>query len=139
VSNTKVVAGASVIEYDGIASSEAIDLNGLIADGTATSITVNPDGSLVAGGVTTAPNQSGRRATIAISANGNSAYSLAFPVTARVAGEDIVVSRFQTDPPLAGGLLVGHHDLAVGATIAIPANLPPGHYVGSFDLTVQNN
>lgn len=127
---SRVLAGASVIEFGGFDDASALEVAMPEVPDAGGLMTVPANGQAVPGAVT-------RRAHVTIQAPDGMAYNPSLQV--RLSGRAIAVSRFQTDPPLADVLLVGHHDLGVGATIALPANLPPGRYVESFDLTVQYN
>jgi hypothetical protein len=116
IGRAEVQAGVNVIFPAGMLSGEAIELEG------------------PAGGAPVT-----RRAALHIVVPPGAAYALGLPSQVQVAGRSIPVSGFQHDLPLAGELVVGQHELAVGATLALDGNLPPGRYVAEFDVTLQNN
>lgn len=51
----------------------------------------------------------------------------------------LAVTEFTSSSARPGVLWEGSPDLAVGATIRLPGGLPPGRYVGSFDVTLEND
>jgi hypothetical protein len=67
------------------------------------------------------------------------AFAVTLPKQIQVAGRPLAVSGFHAGGPLAGELVVGQHELSVGATFAPDGQLPPGRYVALFDVTLQNN
>jgi hypothetical protein len=69
----------------------------------------------------------------------DAAFTVTLPKQVQVAGRPLAVSRLHAGGPLAGELVVGQHELAVGATFAPDGHLPPGRYVALFDVTLQNN
>ena len=126
-----------VILPTGIWKVEALALDLIPSRGT---VTLSPLGGLVAapGGELPA-GADGQGARVAIASPPSASYTVSLPSSLVLAGRAIKVTRFRTGVPLAGTLAIGHHELVVGATVAISAYLPPGRYSAAFDLTIQNN
>jgi len=106
-----VAAGVNVIFPSGVLAGEAIDLD------------VPAEGAPVT-----------RTTAIKIQVPPGASYGVALPRRIQVAGRPVDLSA-----PLAGELVVGQHELALGATIAPDGHLPPGRYVAQIDVTLLNN
>ncbi|MDB5095706.1 MAG: hypothetical protein JWM80_127 [Cyanobacteria bacterium RYN_339] len=113
---TEVEAGVTLISPTGVLAGDAIEVD------------IQEDGAPVT-----------RPAALHIAVPPGAAYALGLPTQIQIAGRSIAVKGYQADLPLAAELVVGQHELAVGATLALDAHLPPGRYVAEFDVTLQNN
>lgn len=120
---------------------------GRFAAGPGGTVTVSPSGVRnSSGGVVLVTTGSGSVAQFTISGDPSAGYSISLPADGTVqlangAGQGMAVNGFSSSPPTAGQLspVGGTQTIAVGATLSVGANQPPGSYSTSFSVSVDYN
>lgn len=135
-------ATATATVYVALTITKTADLNfgGLLPGAAAGTVTVNPDGTRTAAGVTLVGGSTFGAATFTLSGQPNATYTIALPssITITADGSTMTVDTFTSNPSGTGQLDTGGSaTLRVGATLNVGANQAPGTYAGTFDVTVD--
>lgn len=130
VAQTGAQAQVRVIVLTGAEAGSALTLEVGEVGPNGMTLVVRSDGGAGRGGASPAQ--------IGVATAPGASFMLGMPATLNFGDGSIQVARFRSGLPLAAGTAVGHHDLAVGATIAIAPGTRPGVYAAPLELTIQN-
>lgn len=119
---------------------------GRFAAGPGGSVTINPAGARTAGGGVALVGAGGSAARFTVSGDADAGYSITLPANGTVqlvngAGQGMAVNGFSSNPNTIGRLspVGGTQAIAIGATLEVGANQPPGTYSASFSVSVDYN
>lgn len=126
-------------------NTQALAFGGFVA-GSGGSVVIAPSGARSAsGGVVLIASRAGAAAHFSVSGDPNFTYAISLPVNGTVmlsdgAGNNMSANDFTSSPSGIGQLSgAGTQQLAVGATLVVGGNQPPGAYSGSFMVSVDYN
>lgn len=137
------VATATATLVTPISISKTVDMNfGTVASSaTAGSVVLGTDNVATPAGGVSIPGGSPTAAKFTVSGEGTSSFTISLPTSIILAAgaNNLTVNNFTSNPSGTGALVAGTADVAVGATLVVPANTPAGVYTNSTDLTVTVN
>ena len=143
--STSTTASATIVAPIAIADGTELMFGNIISDGTASTVTIAPDGARTATAgarfSTALPGTFGASSFV-VTGEGNSTYAITLPIDGAISLAGPATSTAMTlssFTSVGGTLAAGTETLTVGATLNIGASQLPGAYSGTYTVTVSYN